>query len=965
MNVFEFRDNLVKDYEKFTTSFVSPSSPDIKEYIAEQYKNETYWPSPYLQLNPSFVLGKTIEEYVEARALHPLTEKIFRIKRNTPNEKSLQLFLHQEQALAIADRKRSYVVTTGTGSGKSLTFFIPIVNAILKAKDADITPKTRAIIIYPMNALANSQLEELNEFLGEAGKPVTYGRYTGQESESDRLQMAQTPPDILLTNFMMLELLMTRQDNDKDKKIIEHCRGLEFLVLDELHTYRGRQGADVAMLVRRIREALSENVLTIGTSATMATEGMRTERNKTVAAVASTLFGAHVKPEDVIGETLELKTIGETGCTKQLLQATIENGVPLSISFEELKKHPAACWIEIRVGLRKEENEWVRNKPLQMKTAAEILSNDTGIEPEKCKEYLLKFLLLTYNTQNTEGRSFFAYRLHQFISGAGTLCATLEPPDKRTCDLSGQVYLPGSERSKRLFDTHFCRNCGQEFHPVWELSSPHRFETRTIDERSLTDEDEDSAYSFLMPDTGMKWKDSAGVDAVPETWLNPDKPNEIKSTYRNSVPEVVYVAPDGLSQADGVRCILIRGTFKFCPSCGIQYDRGKDALKLPGLSGEGRSSATTIIALNSMRYLLDPKVKLDDASRKLLGFSDNRQDASLQAGHFNDFMQMLLLRSALLSAITSTDEKFLREDTFSDAVFKSLRFNTDDPAVRAEYLQEPHVLSGINKKRAEDAMRRVLGHRLYLDLRRGWRYNSPNLEQLGLLKIEYEELDDLCKDEHWQQCLPLLQKATPDVRRKLLTIIFDDMRRKLCIHTHHLSDTTREQIRTQSASYLKEPWGIFEDADIATARVMAIGAKPNTFKSDDSIEVLSIRSKAGTDIKKPSTWGLPELKLTTIDFNNLVRQIVGVAAEKGYLTEVEIEKNVNGYQLKGDLLLWKRGDSHSRGEQSTDRYSVTNEFFAKLYETIASFMHSMPVSIRRRLKVSCVRNVKMSLERVT
>ena len=84
--------------------------------------------------------------------------------------------------------------------------------------------------------------------------------------------MAANPPDILLTNFMMLELLMTRQ-NDIDKAVMRNAKGLRFLVLDELHTYRGRQGADVALLVRRVREALADKLICIGTSATMATEG--------------------------------------------------------------------------------------------------------------------------------------------------------------------------------------------------------------------------------------------------------------------------------------------------------------------------------------------------------------------------------------------------------------------------------------------------------------------------------------------------------------------------------------------------------------------------------------------------------------------------------------------------------------------------------------------------------------------
>ena len=121
-----------------------------------------------------------------------------------------------------------------------------------------------------MNALANSQMEELKKYRGMMPGAFTFARYTGQEDDEERLRIADSPPDILLTNFMMLELILTRYDAECDRTIVKNCQGLNFLVLDELHTYRGRQGADVAMLVRRLREHLNApNVFCIGTSATM------------------------------------------------------------------------------------------------------------------------------------------------------------------------------------------------------------------------------------------------------------------------------------------------------------------------------------------------------------------------------------------------------------------------------------------------------------------------------------------------------------------------------------------------------------------------------------------------------------------------------------------------------------------------------------------------------------------------
>src|SRR5262249_39789868 len=154
---------------------------------------------------------------------------------------------------------QSYVLTTGTGSGKSLSYIIPAVDYVLRnGSGAGI----KAIVVYPMNALANSQREELDKFLtrGFQGREplVSFARYTGEEGEQERERILRHPPDILLTNYVMLELILTRIE---ERRLVEHAGRLRFLVFDELHTYRGRQGADVGMLIRRCREAFQSTSL--------------------------------------------------------------------------------------------------------------------------------------------------------------------------------------------------------------------------------------------------------------------------------------------------------------------------------------------------------------------------------------------------------------------------------------------------------------------------------------------------------------------------------------------------------------------------------------------------------------------------------------------------------------------------------------------------------------------------------
>ena len=164
-----------------------------------------------------------------------------------------------------------------------------------------------------MNALANSQINEITKFLDQSGLPEkllpTCARYTGQERDDERDRIRARKPDILLTNFMMLELLMTRQ-GERDREIIDSAVDLDFLVLDELHTYRGRQGADVAMLVRRVRDRLcrTKSPICIGTSATMSSEEGEGDRAAAVAPVASRLFGAQIGPDAVIDESLRRAT---------------------------------------------------------------------------------------------------------------------------------------------------------------------------------------------------------------------------------------------------------------------------------------------------------------------------------------------------------------------------------------------------------------------------------------------------------------------------------------------------------------------------------------------------------------------------------------------------------------------------------------------------------------------------------
>lgn len=985
MDVFAFREQLVAEYERFSRSFTAIRSKDVREHVDRVYADGYFWPDPLIQLNPNFVPGASVDELVSQGTLDPECARVFRVKKpDDSGGRPLQLYQHQCDAIEAARRRESYVVTTGTGSGKSLAYFIPIVDHVLRRKRVERGGnRITAIVVYPMNALCNSQMEELEKFLrigyGEGQSPVTFARYTGQESHDEREEIAKNPPDILMTNFVMLELIMTRFI-ETDKAVRKHARGLEFLVLDELHTYRGRQGADAAMLVRRVRERFNENLLCIGTSATMASDGSADDRNATVADVATRLFGVAVRPGNVVTETLQRVTnpgnppgTGPPSSDGSELRNAIQAGVPQNPTHEELSVHPVAAWVERNLGLDREDGKLVRiARPLSVKEAAARLADDSGIDAEECGGYLADFLLAAYQCRDASGRSFFAFRLHQFISGAWNVFATMEAPGERYVTLEGQQYKP-SDRERPLFPLCFCRECGQEYVPIWARTSPGQtvsVEPRELFERSS--DDEDVRFGYIMPDDRGEFDDEDLEGQYPAEWLIFQEGGaRLKPHFRKYRPKKVRVSTVGEldgAGGEGLRAWLVPGPFRFClnPECTASYGGNvrSEVSKLSGLSGEGRSSASTVLALSAMKYLAD--TDLDDRTKKLLAFIDNRQDASLQAGHFNDFVQILMLRGALLTAIKSHRSQSLTDDVLAQSVLDHLGLEP------ADYSANPDA-KGQKAVYARETLRDVVGYRLYFDLQRGWRINNPNLEQLGLLQIEYRGLEECCRDEEeWQARHPLLGSATPEQRLAIVRELLDVMRRALCIKTIYLNLSFQERLRNRSYTNLKEPWGLSEDERPYASGYMVPRPRPRNLRDRELIKYVSYCSVFGRSLKSRAKWGVDNprypAKFDEAVYNTVIDDILNVLTTYGYVEPTELTGNRTGYRVDSSALMWQRESAdglaaggRSRGNgtpgpasdtqptpTSTTEHNTANVFFRTLYANVADllagndrFLHAM------------------------
>jgi ATP-dependent helicase YprA (DUF1998 family) len=945
VNVFDLRECVITEYRDYVRSFVDIADPRIRKVVDEALDRGLLWPEPFVGLSPAFEAGAWIDDLTTEGVLHDECARFFRRKSDADDTgAALRLHRHQEDAIRRAREGHSYVLTTGTGSGKSLAYIVPIVDAVLREGAGQ---GIKAIVVYPMNALANSQLLELEKFLEwgypNGAGPVRFKRYTGQETDEQKRAIIADPPDILLTNYVMLELILTRVD---ERELVRQAGGLRFLVLDELHTYRGRQGADVAYLVRRTREACRASRLQcVGTSATLASEGGFEVQRRQVAGVAHQLFGTPFEPEDVIGETLRRATRAvdlDDEAFRTSLRRRIEDGGEPSSVYGDFITDPLSSWVETAMGLDDDAGRLVRRVPRRVRGedgAAAALMEHTGLPEDVCLGAIQRQLLAGYQACHPEtGLPAFAFRLHQFLSRGETVFASLEFPAERRLTVHGQHFVP-NDRNRLLYPLVFCRECGQEYYSVRLHTGPGaRFEARPFEEQQPETATDRDGYLYLS-DTDPWPEAPASLDRLPEDWLEtgPGGTLRIKYTYRRYEPSRHVVALDGTEGAGSTVVHFVQRPFRLCLHCGATYAGSQkgDYAKLATLGSGGRSTATTILSLSAVRWLRRHTDRLE--VQKVLAFTDNRQDASLQAGHFNDFVQTSLIRSALYQAALAAGEAGIAHDELTQRVFAALGL----PFV--EYSANP--LAEFGARRSIDAaLRNLLGYRLYADHRRGRRITAPNLEQTGLLRFRYEALDELCASErHWADRHPALQGADPTTRERVATVLLDYLRRELCLQVDYLDANFQERLRQQSTQSLNEPWALDENEQLDYARI----AVPRSERPGDfgGMRYVSGRGGLARFIRRSSTFPDHQAPISIPESEQIIRELLQTLEAADLVHHVAVPAQAGdppGYQVKAAGIRWCAGDGQEgfhdpvRMPNAPERGVRPNPYFIELYRSVSA-----------------------------
>ena len=930
MNVFQTHSQIVSDYATYIRSFLRIADPHIRETVEKALNEGKLWPEPLLQFNPSFEMFGSLDELAQSGEIHPDIRDIF---------KGYSLYRHQVEAIRLGISGKDFIVTSGTGSGKSLTYIGSIFHHLLSNPGSK---GVTAIVVYPMNALINSQNDEFTRYKDNYEKntgkifPITFGQYTGQEKEERRTQMLENPPQVLLTNYMMLELLLTRiRERPIRDSIYEN---LKFLVFDELHTYRGRQGADVALLIRRIRASCINPVVCIGTSATMVSVGSLAEQRTEVAKVASKLFGKVFQPNQIINETLSRSlAFNDHLPHKNELSLAIDVGVDLNGDSEVLKSHPVAVWLENVIALEQKEAQLVRGKPQKLSKIAELLSTESGKSIDLCEQFLKNLLqwisAVNQKTQSAGQRyTQLPFKLHQFISQTGSVYTTLDQNDNRYITLEPGVYKVDDGDKKLIFPNVFSRASGHAFICVSKRGD--RLEPREFRENS--DEDSDATDGYLIIGDDI-WDPLEDLDQLPEAWVRQTKTGPVADSKKKaSLPSKLYFNEFGVcSETKPLKWWgwFMKAPLLFDPTSGVFYDtKTNEGTKLTKLGSEGRSTSTTITAFSILNRLSD--AGFHESDQKLLSFTDNRQDAALQAGHFNDFVQVVRLRAGIRKAIENAPNQTLNFATIGEAVSKALSVPFTEYGNRKE---EPQF--GSVREEYERCFQNYLLYRAIADLRRSWRIVLPNLEQCALLNVTYSNLDLIAADKAWSG-FPLVGDLSLEDRKDFISTILDFFRLEFAIHSeNYLTQSKIKENEQLFREKLRAPWTLDRNEELREP--FFIRYDPLQRSAKISSKSMGPASALGKFVKLYVRKNEIDLDLKGQNYRNFIEKLMAMLEHADFLKSqlAKNEKNepIPIYRLRLDKIVWTLGDEKTvkadviKQRSYKEQAPGPNLFFQSLY----------------------------------
>ncbi|MDD3379139.1 MAG: DEAD/DEAH box helicase [Candidatus Methanomethylophilaceae archaeon] len=714
--------NICDTFRRYILSTFKTSSDSYNFQLEKILLDDgTVVKGPYLQISHNYPVSLGIKDLIDEGVL---SEEFISLGYTPLLER--KLYVHQEEAVRKVINGRNVVVSTGTGSGKTECFLIPILDSLMKEKEAGtLGSGVRVMLLYPMNALVNDQLERMRNILLNYPH-ITFGTFTGETEDTemladlkdeglvkrlpnevyDRHSFRKSPPHIVITNYAMLEHLLIKPDNSPlfGDYGANHWK---YIVLDEVHTYGGAKGSEVSMLLRRLKATLGkDDVKFILTSATLGTD----KDDQVVADFASDLCSTKFESSDVIRSlrpvppsdsyTNELglqfyHDVSNIVCSSsgdvelEIGDYLREHGYVFTNPREKLYDLTESDGIIHRISKELDES------PLVLKQLA---------DKEGISESDLVDIIVTTTATKKLGNRVMNAKYHLFVQGLDGASVTLSGSDKFFTKPQ-QEYEESDGRRFRVFQISTCYNCnaifllGNSADGYFKQVSRNSVEYRGYEPFLLINDqkmdpdyyDESKSKTFALC--------SLCGSITPGTELR----CQCGQQYRNLV---VKVQP--------------KEKLSTCPVCG-NTDTSRGLLRQLYL---GNDSSTSVIASSLFKDLLNSR------DSRFLAFSDSRQGAAFFAPYMNDTYRGILMKRVIYETMIRNIDKLTTGVSFTE--FREMVFK-----VASEYtnLSKADVLESIVRECSQNNSYRSLEYQGFL--RFEYAYNNSGTEWVAKPMPEY------------------------------------------------------------------------------------------------------------------------------------------------------------------------------------------------------------------------------------
>ena len=850
LNPIGFREELRDMMTRYITTAASVSperAPKLARALRERLSKEKMVAGPFVESLPDFEKGKSLANLVEAGLMH----KGWNALRDHPEGTLLfQRQLHSHQADAIT-RKENYIVATGTGSGKTEAFLYPLIDDLLQQGDLK-RPGIRAILVYPLNALADDQMHRIARLafrdLGDPG--ITLGRFTGQvrsnESRQDvennlirtptfqtnfedeshapknwllsRKEMLDTPPHILVTNYAMIEHILLLPRN---RQLLKNA-DLRWIVLDEIHTYTGAQAIEVAFLLRKLKARLGitkGKLRCVGSSASLVPS-----QKDNLKIFAESLFGEpfpdngdaiitskrkvhhllqkgdpaeRTKPSDwkkigdIVVKMREDKMF-DTDTSDDLIERWNDDIGNAELSkFHIEGEHFGKALMQCLASkpeLRKVANELTDAIPPFEELAEQIFPEEAGAH-EALAALISVGLLAKDDTLGTF--PLLPARYHMAASGVEGASLFLSPSNSNSENWKDFIFGRGGQKIDDLlaYSLLVCRNCGEPYIEAWDNN------------RYLLPRPEDSSVKRrvlrLLRDGKVAHEDGDEEDALPLeggglTHFNPETGEIVDASGENIL---------SLEEVDMEEDEEERRTYvKKCPYCG--YHGGHFAEPVTSIY-PGDDALASVAAQTLLEALpTSPKHKdeqLPMKGRNLLVFADSRQDAAFFAPFFERASRDQAIRASIVRVLEKCDEDIdireLSDDTWRE--LKQTGFQLYDR-------------SGPDPLRGNRAQQRLFA----LIVAEFCKGNSRlSLESYGLAAVDYESAEKISR--RLAEKFPQHKK----IARALVSFLLDLIRRSRAIdNSEGLLDLKDSSIWGEGLASGKISWDLISKSNLKRQR---------------------------------------------------------------------------------------------------------------------------------------------------